>query len=82
MSESQLIGYNKSNKKEMHFMTDLYNYLSSKCLETASAELVKQAILEDMTLSPLQKQIWISILNTMSAAKNLADACKILSGRM
>lgn len=41
-------------------MTDLYNYLSSKCLETASVELVKQAILEDMTLSPLQKQNWIS----------------------
>ena len=82
MSESQLIGYNKSSKKEMHFMTDLYNYLSSKCLETASTELVKQAILEDMTLSPLQKQNWISLINTMSAAKNMADICKILSGRM
>ncbi len=82
MSESQLIGYNKSSKKEMHFMTDLYNYLLNKCLETASAELVKQAILEDMTLSPVQKQNWISLINTMSAAKNTADICKILSGRM
>ena len=63
-------------------MTDLYNYLSSKCLETASAELVKQAILEDMTLSPVQKQNWISLINTMFAVKNTADICKILSGRM
>lgn len=63
-------------------MNDLNNYLVNKCLETASAELVKQAILEDMTLSPVQKQNWISLINTMSAAKNMADICKILSGRM
>lgn len=63
-------------------MNDLNNYLVSKCLETASAEFVKQAILEDMTLSPVQKQNWISLINTMSAAKNMADICKILSGRM
>ena len=37
-------------------MNDLYNYLSNKCLETVSAELVKQAILEDMTLSSVQKK--------------------------
>lgn len=72
----------KLSKKEMYFMTDLYNYLSNKCLETASAELVKQAILEDMTLSPVQKQNWISLINTMSTAKNMADICKILSRRM
>ena len=58
-------------------MTDLRSYLSNKCLETASAELVKKTILEDMTLSPVQKQNWISLINTMSAAKNLADICKI-----
>ena len=63
-------------------MTDLYKYLSNKCLETSSAELVKQAILEDMTLSPVQKQNWIPLINTMSAVKNTADICKILSGRM
>ena len=63
-------------------MNDLNNYLVSKCLETSSAELVKQAILEDMTLSPVQKQNWISLINTMSAVKNTADICKILSGRM
>lgn len=37
-------------------MNDLNSYLANKCLETSSAELVKQAILEDMTLSPVQKQ--------------------------
>lgn len=63
-------------------MTDLYKYISNKCLETASAELVKQAILEDMTLSPVQKQNWISLINTMSAAKNMADICKILSRKI
>lgn len=63
-------------------MTDLYKYISNKCLETSSTELVKQAILEDMTISPVQKQNWISLINTMSAAKNMADICKILSGRM
>ena len=63
-------------------MTDLYKYISNKCLETASAELVKQAILEDMTLSSVQKQNWISLINTMSAAKNMADICKILSERI
>jgi len=63
-------------------MNDLNSYLANKCLETSSAELVKQAILENMTLSPVQKQNWISLINTMSAAKNMADICKILSGRM
>lgn len=63
-------------------MTDLYKYISNKCLETASAELVKQTILEDMTLSPVQKQNWISLINTMSAAKNMADICKILSRKI
>ena len=61
---------------------NLNEYLASKCLETASVELAKQAILEDASLSPAQKQNWISLLNTMSAAKNMADICKILSGIM
>ena len=64
------------------FMTDLYSNLANKCLKTASAGLVQQAILEDMTLSPVQKQDWISLMNTMTTAKNMSDTCKILSGRM
>lgn len=63
-------------------MNDLNNYLVSKCLETSSAELVKQAILEDMTLSPVQKQNWIPLINTMTTAKNMADICKILSRKI
>ena len=63
-------------------MNDLNSYLANKCLETSSEELVKQVILEYMTLSPMQKQNWIPLINTMSAAKNMADICKILSGRM
>ena len=61
---------------------NLNEYLASKCLETASVELAKQIILEDSTLSPVQKQNWISLLNTMSATKNMAEICKIFSGRI
>ena len=61
---------------------NLSEYLENKDLETASIELVKQAILEDMTLSSVQKQNWLSLINTMATAKNMTDICKILSGRM
>ena len=61
---------------------NLNEYLASKCLETASVELAKQIILEDSTLSPVQKQNWISLLNTVSATKNMAEICKIFSGRI
>lgn len=63
-------------------MNDLYNYLSNKCLETSSVELAKQAILEDSTLSTSQKQSWISLINTMSTAKNMVDICKLICGRV
>lgn len=63
-------------------MNNINDYLANKCLETASIELVKQVILEDTTLSLEQKQNWISLLNTMTSAKNMADICKILSGRI
>lgn len=63
-------------------MNDLNSYLANKCLETSSAELVKQVILEDITLSPVQKQNWISLINTMTTAKNMADICKILSRKI
>ena len=53
---------------------NLSEYLENKCLETA--------ILEDMTLSSVQKQNWLSLINTMATAKNMTDICKILSGRM
>ncbi len=55
---------------------NLNEYLANKCLETASVELAKQAILEDATLMPVQKQNWISFLNKMSTAKNMSDICR------
>ena len=63
-------------------MNDLYSYLSNKFMETVSAELVKQAIFDDTTLSPVQKQNWIALINTMTTEKNMSDICKILSGKM
>lgn len=63
-------------------MNNLNNYLANKCLETASIELSKQTIAEDKVLSPATSQNRISIINTKSAAKNLVDVCKILSGKM
>lgn len=63
-------------------MNDLYNYMVNKFLETASVEIAKQVILEDKSLSDVTKQNWISLLNAWTAAKNMSDICKILSGRM
>ena len=61
---------------------DLKQYLTNKCLETASIELIKQTILEDSSLSSMTKKEWISAINMFSNVKNLAELCKILSGRM
>ena len=63
-------------------MNDLTDYLKHKCLETASVELVKKTIRDDMTLSPIEKRNWISTIEAMSTAKNLVDLCNILSGRI
>ena len=61
---------------------NLNEYLANKCLETASIELSKQAIVEDQNLSATTKQNWLYMINTMSTAKNMADICKIFSGKM
>ena len=61
---------------------DLKQYVTNKCLETASIELIKQTILEDYSLSSMTKNEWISVINMFSNVKNLAELCKILSGRM
>ncbi len=61
---------------------DLNQYIKSKCFETASIELIKQTIHEDSSLSPRTKQELISEINMFSNVKNLAELCKILSGRM
>ena len=62
-------------------MNGLNIFLANKCLETASVELAKQAIMEDMTISLSTKQNWISMIDTWSNAKNMADIFKIMFGK-
>ena len=51
-------------------------------METASLELMKQVIQEDISLSQNTKQEFISTINMFSTAKNMAELLMILSGRM
>ena len=57
-------------------------YVLNKGLETASLELMKQVIQEDISLSQNTKQEFISTINMFSTAKNMAELLMILSGRM
>ncbi len=61
---------------------DINQYLKNKGMETASLELMKQAIQEDISLSQNAKQEFISTINMYSNAKNIAELLMILSGRM
>lgn len=61
---------------------DINQYLKNKGMETASLELIKQAIQEDISLSQNAKQEFISTINMYSNAKNIAELLMILSGRM
>ena len=61
---------------------DIKQYLKNKGMETASLELMKQAIQEDISLSQNAKQEFISTINMYSNAKNIAELLMILSGRM
>lgn len=61
---------------------DINQYLKNKGMETASLELMKQAIQEDISLSQNAKQEFISTINVYSNAKNIAELLMILSGRM
>lgn len=51
-------------------------------METASLELMKQVIQEDISLSQNTKQEFISTINMFSTVKNMAELLMILSGRM
>lgn len=57
-------------------------YVINKGMETASIELMKQVIQEDISLSQNTKQEFISTINMFSTAKNIAELLMILSGRM
>lgn len=61
---------------------DINQYLKNKGMETASLELMKQAIQEDISLSQNAKQEFISTINMYPNAKNIAELLMILSGRM
>lgn len=59
---------------------DINQYLNNKGMGTASLELMKQAIQEDISLSQNAKQEFISTINMYSNAKNIAELLMILSG--
>ena len=61
---------------------DIKQYVKNKGLETASIELIKQAIQDDNSLSQNTKKEFISTINMFSTAKNMAELLMILSGRM
>ena len=61
---------------------DVKQYVINKGMETASIELMKQVIQEDIYLFQNTKQEFISTINMFSTAKNMAELLMILSGRM
>ena len=61
---------------------DVKQYVINKGMETASIELMKQVIQEDISLSQNTKQEFISTISMFSTAKNIAELLMILSGRM
>ena len=61
---------------------DVKQYVINKGMETASIELMKQVIQEDISLSQNTKQEIISTINMFSTAKHMAELIMILSGRM
>ena len=61
---------------------DVKRYVINKGMETASIELMKQVIQEDISLFQNTKQEFISTINMFSTAKNMAELLMILSGRM
>ena len=52
---------------------DVKQYVINKGMETASIELMKQVIQEDISLSQNTKQEFISTINMFSTAKNMAE---------
>ena len=61
---------------------DIKQYVKKKGMETASIELIKQAIQDDNSLSQNTMKEFISTINMFSTAKNMAELLMILSGRM
>ncbi len=60
---------------------NLREYIFQKGLEKAQIEFLKQAILEDKSLSYQQKVAMIRQVETLSQAKDVAEIILLLSGR-
>ncbi len=61
---------------------DVKQYVINKGMETASIELMKLVIQEDISLSQNTKQEFISSINMFSTAKNMAELLMLFSGRI
>ncbi len=61
---------------------DVKQYVINKGMETASIEMMKLVIQEDISLSQNTKQEFISTINMFSTAKNMAELLMLFSGRM
>lgn len=61
---------------------DVKQYVINKGMETASIEMMKLVIQEDISLSQNTKQEFISTVNMFSTAKNMAELLMLFSGRM
>lgn len=61
---------------------DVKQYVINKGMETASIELMKLVIQEDISLSQNTKQEFISTINMFSTAKNMAELLMLFSERM
>ena len=58
---------------------NLNDYIIQKGLEKAKAEIIKQMICNDMTLSNQQKANWLNMIDAYSRAKDINDLLTFLS---
>ena len=60
-------------------MNELQNFIIKKGLEKASIAMIKQAIIEDPSLSNDKKEFWLGFIRGGSAAKDFYDLLELLS---
>ena len=60
-------------------MNDLQKFIISKGLE--KAELIKESILSDPTLTPETKEFWIGYIKGASITKDVVDIIKLFNNR-
>ena len=59
-------------------MNELQNFIVKKGLEKASLGMIKQAIIEDSSLSSDTKEFWLGFIRGGSAAKDFYDLLELL----